>query len=425
MEQTSKLDSIIYELNKGNNVLLSGPGGSGKTWTLGAIVENLGGSKKISCCATTGIAAVGMNMSKKVRTLHSWAGVGMAQKSKSKLLGEVMTNENAVKRWKTTEILLVDEVSMLGKKLFNKLDYIGKLIRNCDLPFGGIQLLFSGDFLQLPPVKDDWVFESDVWDESNFISFVFDEPKRYNDLPYYEMLLRIRNGERKDEDMRKLMARARAYIKYQEVIKGKDENVIIKPTILYPKRIEVDTHNFIEMEKLKEPQFEYNFRDSFEIKNLQVSRDYYTKLLDDIIPKTLSLKKGCQVMLKYNLDVENGLINGSRGVVVGTYNDCCAVKFLGGKCVNITPHSWSVEDKNGSATRSQLPLILAWSLTVHKCQGSTLDYVVCDLGPSVFAPGQAYVALSRVRNLKSLFISNFHVGSIMADQKALEYCETL
>jgi ATP-dependent DNA helicase PIF1 len=148
-------------------------------------------------------------------------------------------------------------------------------------------------------------------------------------------------------------------------------------------------------------------------------------MLDDILPKSVAFKVGAQVMLKVNLNVKKGLVNGSRGVILQMEREFVFVRFINGQRIRVPLHTCVIEDKDGKASRTQIPFILAHSLTIHKVQGATLDFVICDLGPSVFAEGQAYVALSRARNIKGLFISEFFPPCIKVNKQALKYSKEL
>jgi ATP-dependent DNA helicase PIF1 len=206
-----------------------------------------------------------------------------------------------------------------------------------------------------------------------------------------------------------------------EIINNSDTTDIIKPTIVHSKKVDVASENDIEMEKLHGDTTQFNANDTFTPKTKKTNKEYYSRLLDDSIPSEIKLKIGAQVMLRYNLCVEMGICNGSRGVILNISPEGVLVRFLSGMKMIITRQVWTVKDKHGKMERNQIPLILAWSITCHKIQGLTMDYAICNLGPSIFSPGQAYVALSRVRNLRGLFISDFLLDSIYADKKALTY----
>lgn len=423
-----KLKKILLTIDSGANVILHSPGGTGKSWSLRLIASYLQGKGKIvACTATTGVAAVNLNYPEKQivsSTLHSWAGVRLAKESAKKLCARICSKKCYRLRWAKTDVLIVDEVSMLGSEFVEKLDYIGKTIRKNDNPFGGIQIVFGGDFLQLPPVKDNWVFESQIWEDLNLVPFVLKEPKRYDDIKYYNILLRIRQGKQTQEDIDLLYKRVIAYDRLQQILKTTTHKNVIKPTIIYSRKMDVHAFNERELEKLPGETHSFSADDVFQKYSKDALKSNYTTLLDEMIPETITIKVGSQVMLKSNLDVNQGLVNGSRGVVTNIYpglEPSVQVKFINGKSMRLTRQVYDVEDKKASASRLQLPVILAWALTVHKVQGTTLDFAICDLGTSIFTDGQAYVALSRVRNFKGLFISDLYEESFMTNKSALEF----
>lgn len=420
------VENIYKALSNKRNVLLYGPGGTGKSYTLKEIYSHLVyHGVNVYMTATTGIAALNLSensLSVKASTLHSWAGIGLGKSSAKSLIKKIIDSPNYRNRWRYTDVLIIDEISMLGKKLFDKLDEISKSVRDNERPFGGITLILSGDFMQLPPVKDDWIFKSELFHNLNIRPFIFYEPKRYDDIEYFEILLRVRVGEQTLEDLQSLKSRHKSFSKLRKILsKNKDKVNILKPTILYSKRVDVQFYNDRELQKIDRPSKTFIAKDTLTSLNENVNIEHYEYLLDDIIPNTITLKEGAQVMLRFNYDVNAGLVNGSRGVVLSITNEGVFVRFVSGIKILITPHTWEFEDNKNTISRRQIPLILAWAMTIHKSQGCTLDYAICDLGPSVFEYGQAYVSLSRVRNIKGLFISDFYEGSIKTSKTAKKY----
>lgn len=434
MNRDASLEDIILAAENGQNILLHGPGGTGKSTIIKALASHFTRQGKVvRVTATTGIAAINLSVPAlgiAGSTLHAWAGVGLGDAPPEKLAARVRHDERSRKRWLDTDILIIDEVSMLGATFFDKLDFVGRNIRKTpDKPFGGLQIIFSGDFLQLPPVNDKWAFQSMVWKDLDLTPSILETSKRYKgDDEWFNLLLRVRRHQHTPQDIKFLQTRAKAYQDYLESPESKDDKAV-KPTMLYSRKIDVEYQNDVELQKLPGAAVPFPSYDHFDALNRHAKADHYMKPLDDAIPNMIQLKPGAQVMLKANLDIKAGLANGSRGVILKITGKgpegSVDVKWVNGSVTTVTAHTWIQEDKDGKASRTQIPLILAWSLTIHKCQGSTLDFAICDLGPSVFIEGQAYVALSRVTSSKGLFLLEFYPPSLKTSEDALEYVDSL
>jgi ATP-dependent DNA helicase PIF1 len=387
------MDTFMSQLSAGHNILLVGPGGCGKTFTIQKIMKY---DPSIFVTAMTGCAAINIDIN--ATTLHRWAGLGLMKEPVDVLVKKLRGNRRVLNRWRKTKIIITDEISMMGRQLFEKFDAIARIVRDNELPWGGIQLVFSGDFLQLPPVKDDWVFKSPVWELMNWKIHEFLTMRRYNDVNFFNMLLRARKGDITADDIANLKKR---------LVHNLEVNGDIKPTILFSKLINVKVFNDDQLAKLEGESIVY--------------KAYYSSSNMDKcaeIIQELELKIGAQVMLRVNIG--NGLVNGSRGVVEKMTPESVIVQFKHG-LVNITRYLWEFDNDQYV---SQIPLIHAWALTIHKSQGITLDCAQLDLGGSIFEAGQAYVALSRVRNYDSLYLTNFDPESIFANDEALEYVNT-
>jgi len=440
MELSKEQQIIFNKYVQGNNIFITGPGGSGKSELIRIIYQhaclNL---KKIYVTALTGCAAVLLNC--KAKTLHSWAGVGLGNSPIEQLIMKIRNNKFSKALWRETEILIVDEISMLSLKLFNLLNTIGKAIRGNSKPFGGIQIIFSGDFFQLPPVGDfsepdtqRFCFESDDWNSifNQDCQIQLVKIFRQKDEIYSTILNEIREGKirRKTNDL---------LLKY--VGRPLDENLVIEPTKLYPTRNQVDNINNTKMASLSGKVSEYKIkylkdleiskndkdkRTVYTDKDIQIELDFLSNNL--ICEKEIKLKIGCHVMCIVNIQSDTGIevCNGSQGIITSfcELTGLPRVKFNNGIDRTMWSHVW-MSDKIPGIGVSQVPLILAWALTIHKSQGATLDAAEIDAGRGIFECGQTYVALSRVKSLNGLYLTSFDATKIRINKKVKDYYEVL
>ena len=441
MEYSEEQQIAFNKYVQGRNIFITGPGGTGKSALIKYIQRDAHTrGKYIQVCALTGCAAVLLEC--KAKTLHSWSGIGLGKGPIEQLIKKVNKNKHSKALWKETDILVVDEVSMMSLKLFETLDAIGKSVRKNSQPFGGIQLIFSGDFYQLPPVgdKDDldtskFCFESEFW-FSTFLKqdhIQLQKIFRQNDPVYQGILNQVREGRLKRSSNDALLHNVGRQI---------PTNTPLRPTKLFPTRNKVDNINASEMGKLSGDEVEYKLkyhsdlemtpnerliRHNYSPEQLKTELEYLKGNLR--CDENIRLKIGSQVMCIVNIELTNGemLCNGSQGIVTrfSTMDKKQpVVKFTNGYEMTMNYHIWPSENIPGVGV-SQLPLILAWALTIHKAQGATLDIAEIDAGSGIFECGQTYVALSRVKSLEGLYLTSFDAQKIRIHKKVQEFYQLL
>lgn len=409
-----------YALEEKRNVYLSGAGGCGKSYALKKLhQECLTRGITSALTSTTGVSAHGINGT----TIHRWSGIKTGEKPIDQTY-QMVSRSQAKKRWREVQVLVIDEVSMLGLKTFELLEELARRIREDSRPFGGIVMIFSGDGCQIPPINDDFWFLSDRWNELDPVYLRFEHPYRYPDPEHFQRLLRIRLGQPTSEDLRVLEERKKAYYEFKQQHHQSGE---ILPTRLFSRRVDVDHINQEELDKLPSDEIVYEATDEilYKTRYPEYKLPSYQSVLDRIIPPSISLKNGAQVMLVANLDVEGGLVNGSRGVIKSCEDECVIVTFRGEREVSITGYTWELDDQNARVSRTQIPLILGYASTLHRTQGATLDKAVIDLGTSVFSPNMAYVALSRCRELSGIYLINLDPRKIYTDPHSLAFEEVI
>jgi ATP-dependent DNA helicase PIF1 len=396
-------------------------------------VEMYKNSKIIGITSTTGISALLFGGT----TLHSYLGIGLGKLSVNALVSKINNKGYLKKRWNDLEILVIDEVSMLSPVLFDRLEETARIVRNDSRPFGGIQLILSGDFCQLPCVgESDFCFEAKSWNECIDKVVYLDKNMRQKDEVFQRCLSEIRVGKISEETKN---------ILNQCVNKELENDYGIKPTRFCSTKNTVEKINQSELDKFAETEefYEYEMNVSYTTDSiipkplLRFIANQDSQSVKEVIeqtinshkknctaPEVLQLCVGAQVMLLCNTHIETeGLANGSRGVVIRFEDDLPVVKFLNGKEILIGYHTWEVVEHTNKKIMdiSQIPLILAYALTIHKSQGCTLDYAEVDLS-EIFEYGQAYVALSRVKELKGLTIhGSINFDKIQAHPKAVEF----
>lgn len=438
-------DEVVEDLyrtlfEEERNVFLTGMGGTGKTYVINRLIELcLERGVKVTPTSTTGCSAINILYG---RTLHSALGIGLARESAPVLARQILMNKQKKAAW-LRRLLIIDECSMLSGELLDKLEEVARAlvpVYRQERVFGGIRLLLVGDMLQLPPVTGDYIFTSSTWRDLNLKTVRLTVPQRFNDEKFFRLLARVRVGLQTERDVKKLKSRHQAYIDQKHL-----ESDIL-PTTLFGRKVDVESYNMERLDALEGKTYGFTGKDSVFVRNvdvLEMERDQVKAesstltevpgvlssdeiiILDDLAPRRVILKVGAQVMLTRNLNLEQKLVNGSRGVVRDVVNGQVLVEFADGVQQLIEKVAFDKVVGKRRYVRSQIPLILAWALSIHKSQSATIDNIIVDLGSGIFAPGQAYVALSRVRNLKGLYLSNFQPKSLIVDEKAVSFDETI
>ncbi|KAF4462364.1 DNA repair and recombination pif1 mitochondrial [Fusarium albosuccineum] len=456
-EQRHVLDLVV---NKSQSVFFTGAAGTGKSVLMRAIISDLKKKyakdpERVAVTASTGLAACNIGGI----TLHSFSGIGLGKEDAPTLIKKIRRNPKAKNRWLKTKCLVIDEVSMVDGELFDKLSQIGRTIRNNGRPWGGIQLVITGDFFQLPPVPDHgakretkFAFDAATWTTSIDHTIGLTQVFRQRDPQFANMLNEMRLGRISEDTVRAFKALARPL----------NFNDGLGTAELFSTRNEVEGSNERRLRELPGTVRRYDALDT----GKEEVRDKL--LMNMMAPKSIDLKLNAQVMLIKNLD--ESLVNGSLGKVIGfsdektfdmtsvdDYDDddpmakarrkllksfsrdaetsssgvkFPVVQFMAtdgtSRVILCQPEEWKVELPNGEvqAKRTQLPLILAWALSIHKAQGQTLERVKVNLG-RVFEKGQAYVALSRATTQDGLQVLGFEKSKVMAHPRVITFYNQL
>lgn len=402
-------NKAIEILKSGANVFLTGQPGCGKTYTINKFVDSVGG-KGVAITASTGIAATHI----KGQTIHSWVSLSdlLYDLEQRKPIADYRIKDIANKRWilyklRKTKILIIDEISMLSGDVLDVVDRICMEARGNSKPFGGIQVVLVGDFFQLPPVTKrgqevNFAFKSKAWKKLNLKVCNIEERHRQDDDDYFEILTAMRQGRILNAHINQLRTRMG--------IKDK-----IYTTKLFTHNGDVDYLNDIELAKLQTESHNYKMEES--------GNPIMVKILKKncLSPENLELKMGALVMFTRN-NPDEGFVNGTLGMVTGFDNDKYPIVTLDDhdRQVIARPMEWEMKiDGSVEASVVQIPLKLAWAITVHKSQGMSLDSAIIDLGQS-FEYGQGYVALSRVRSLSGLYLEGLNDKALQMHPEIVE-----
>jgi len=387
-------DQALAILESGASVLLTGAAGTGKTFVLNKFIRRAKrAGKSVAVTATTGLAATHLNGT----TIHAWSGIGVhdsLDKYAAAKLGK--GRQDLIRK---AEVLVIDEISMLHDFRLDMVDQILRMVRDSVEPFGGVQVILCGDFFQLPPVnrrdsrQGSFVITSDAWQQGAFtVCYLEKQYRQTNDQDYTDILNGIRKGYLTRSQLDALRARTQGV-----------EDPFATRTRLLTVNVDVDSANNARLDELDEAVHEYDME-------THGGKKYVEQLKRSCLaPETLRLKKGAAVMCVKNAP-DRKYVNGSLGTVVKfeKNTDLPVVELTNGRTITVKPETWELMDgEKRRAQIMQLPLRLAWAITVHKSQGMTLDAARIDLSRA-FVEGMGYVALSRVRSLKHLILDGLN-----------------
>ncbi|MFZ1301579.1 MAG: PIF1 family ATP-dependent DNA helicase [Candidatus Microsaccharimonas sp.] len=407
MNQSLALEIML----SGESVLLTGPAGAGKTYVLKQFIKLAKhDGKHVSVTATTGLAATHLGGT----TIHSWAGIGISDYVPQGFAEHIAKGRREI--IERTDVLIIDEISMLHDFRLDMVDEVCRLVRKKpDVPFGGIQIIMSGDFFQLPPINrgdsraGSFVVSSSVWRDLDPVICYLEEQHRQDDEVLIGILNAIRAGDVRRNHAETLLART-------EVFPDELEQL----TELHTVNIDVDSMNEAKLKQLEGDEVSYQ-------QSSTGSDNYVENLQRSVLaPSMLRLKLGALVMAVKNSS-ERKYANGSIGEVVGfePHTDYPIILFKNGKEVSMVPDTWELRDGDKKrASITQIPLRLAWAITVHKSQGMTLDAARIDLRKA-FVEGMGYVALSRVKNVNNLYLTGINQMALKVSEEAMAIDEQL
>lgn len=405
MKQSEALDI----LKMGKNVFLTGPAGSGKTYVLNQYIDYLKKNRvAIGITASTGIAATHIGGV----TIHSWCGLGIKTTLTEKDIKDITKKSYLKKRVNAAQVLIIDEVSMLSADQFDAIEALCRSFRKKDEPFGGLQVVLSGDFFQLPPIsrndeKADFIYISDAWKHMGLAVCYLDEQYRHEDAELTTILNDIR-ADRTGEHTRVVLRTCykRAFADVHE------------PTKLYTHNADVDRINHEALTKIEGKE-----------RSFYMDTTGPQKLIEALVksclaPEELILKQNAIVMFVKN-NIEGKYVNGTLGRVIDFNDGLPVVETYQGEEVIAFPEKWAIEEEGEvKAHIRQVPLRLAWAITIHKSQGMSLDAAEMDLSKS-FEPGMGYVALSRVRSITGLRLMGLNDVALQANESVRKIDEEL
>ncbi|CAA6805291.1 MAG: putative helicase [uncultured Sulfurovum sp.] len=407
MKQTTALNL----LKSGKNIFITGSAGTGKTYLLRQYIQYLK-ERRIhpTVVAPTGIAASHL----KGQTIHSFFALGIRDTVVDNGYVAFLLEKSYLKsRFSKLKVLIIDEVSMVSPEIFSSMDKVLRAFKNNPEPFGGVQVVISGDFFQLPPVSREFkekrfAWQSPVWKSLELKSCYLEEKFRQDDNRLIFVLDEIRSGEVSQKSQSIL-----------EQCFHTELNSKLTATKLFTHNVDVDRINIEELNRLKGKSQTFKYTSKGTAKNIE--KIFKTAL----VLEELTLKKGAMVIFIKN-NPEKFYVNGTTGMVVGFENDIPVVKTSTGQKIRVVAEDWTLENDKGEnvATVSQMPLRLAWAITIHKSQGMTLDAVQIDLSQT-FEVGQGYVALSRIRNIEGLQLLGLNEMALKVEPLTLRIDEPI
>jgi len=403
MKQSIALDI----LKSGENVFITGSAGTGKTYLINEYIDYLKERRVFpAIVAPTGLSASHI----KGQTIHSFFGIGIREVVDNAFIEVLLSRRYLKSRFKNIEVLIIDEISMVSPELFSSMDRVLQAFKNSPKPFGGVQVIASGDFFQLPPISREpkeqkFAWQSPTWRDLDFKTCYLEFKFRQDDSRLIDVLDDIRSGTISDTTYQIL-----------ESCHLKDLNINHRPTRLYTHNMDVDRINDDELNKLTTPAKEYSY-------SSKGSKKHIEKIFNtSMVIKELTLKKDAIVIFIKN-SPEQKYFNGTIGVVKGfdKLDKMPIIETTSGDRIIVGYDEWSIEDEEGKniATVTQIPLRLAWAITIHKSQGMTLDAVEIDLSRT-FETGQGYVALSRIRNIDGLRLMGINDMALRVDPLILK-----
>nr|BFD68615.1 hypothetical protein HAGR004_36370 [Bdellovibrio sp. HAGR004] len=397
-EQAAALDL----LRSGENVFLTGGAGSGKSFLIRQFMRELD-AKEMPILASTGAAAVLLGG----RTFHSFFGLGIMEGGADATYERASKDKRLMSRLRKVEGVIIDEISMIPGQALMIAEALAQRARESKLPWGGMRIITVGDFAQLPPVTQsgarDWCFLNGVWEASGFQTAILSHNQRVSENLFLDVLSDVRHGQ--------VTERVRDFL--NDHVQTHDEDD--PGTRLFPRKINAEKFNEKKLYEIDEEEVV--------IESAYTGSERHIQMLKKASPiaEKLILKIGCQVMFLQN-DPQRRWVNGTRGTVTDITSDQVTVRKERGREVQVSKSSFALQDAEGMvmAQVEQFPLTLAYATTIHKSQGATLDDLWCDLS-QLWEPGQAYVALSRLRSAEGLHLIGWNPRSIIVDPKVLQF----